>query len=52
MGLNRKHLIEGAKNSLKRLDLDYVDVLYCHRPDSETSLEEICRGMNTIIEKG
>lgn len=34
--LSMKHLIEGAKNSLKRLQLDYVDVLYCHRPDYDT----------------
>lgn len=30
-GLSRKHIIEGTKSSLKRLDMDYVDVLYCHR---------------------
>src|SRR3984885_13984810 len=37
-GLSRKHLIEGTKNSLKRLQLDYVDLLFCHRPDSETPI--------------
>ncbi|XP_048607512.1 probable voltage-gated potassium channel subunit beta [Brassica napus] len=31
-GFSRKHIIEGTKASLKRLDMDYVDVLYCHRP--------------------
>lgn len=32
-GLSRKHLIEGAKNSLKNLGVDYVDVIFAHRPD-------------------
>lgn len=38
-GLSRKHVIEGARNSLKRLGLDYVDILFCHRPDYETPME-------------
>ena len=50
--LSRKHIIEGIKNSLKRLQLDYVDVLYCHRPDHETPLEETIRAMNWVIEQG
>lgn len=50
--LSRKHIIEGTRNSLKRLQLDYVDVLYCHRPDYETPLEETCAAMNWIIEEG
>jgi aryl-alcohol dehydrogenase-like predicted oxidoreductase len=32
-GLSRKHVLEAIKNSLKRLGLDYVDVVFCHRPD-------------------
>ena len=48
--LSRKHVIEGIQNSLKRLQLDYVDVIFCHRPDYETPLEETCRAMNWIIE--
>ncbi|GFP90378.1 NAC domain-containing protein 100 [Phtheirospermum japonicum] len=32
-GLSRKHILEGTKNCLKRLDMEYVDVLYCHRPN-------------------
>ena len=48
--LSRKHIIEGLNNSLKRLQLDYVDVVFCHRPDWETPLEETCRAMNTVIE--
>lgn len=47
--LSRKHIIEGCKNSLKRMQLDYVDVLYCHRPIWDTPLEETCRAMDWII---
>jgi len=38
IGLSRKHVIEGLKNSLKRLGLDYVDVAFCHRPDYDTPM--------------
>lgn len=48
--LSRKHIIEGVNNSLKRLQVDYVDVIFCHRPDYETPLEETLRALNTIIE--
>jgi voltage-dependent potassium channel beta subunit len=50
-GLSRKHLIEGTKNSLKRLQLDYVDLLYCHRPDPNTPIEETVRAMDSLVEK-
>jgi aryl-alcohol dehydrogenase-like predicted oxidoreductase len=46
------HLISGTKASLKRLDMDYVDVLYCHRPDAATPIEETVRAMNHVIDKG
>ncbi len=52
VGLSRKHVIEGAINSLKRLQLDYVDVIYCHRPDYETPLEETCRAFDYLINNG
>ena len=52
MFLSRKHIIEGTKNSLKRLQVDYVDVLFCHRPDFDTQLEETCKAMNWVIEAG
>ena len=52
IGLSRKHIIEGIKNSLKRLQLDYVDILFCHRFDHETPLEETIRAMNWVIEQG
>jgi voltage-dependent potassium channel beta subunit len=51
-GLSRKHVIEGALAAIKRLDLDYVDVLFCHRPDPNTPVEETCRAMNWLIENG
>ena len=50
--LSRKHIIEGLTNSLKRLQLDYVDVVFCHRPDYETPLEETVAAMNWCIESG
>jgi len=48
-GLSRKHIIEGVRASLKRLRLDYVDVVFCHRHDASTPMEEIVRGMNQLI---
>lgn len=52
-GLSRKHIIEGMKRSLTRLDLHAVDVVYAHRPDFwHTPMEETVRAFNTIIEHG
>ncbi|OAA31644.1 alcohol dehydrogenase [Kosmotoga arenicorallina S304] len=51
-GLSRKHLLEGTWNSLKRLQLDYVDLIYCHRPDPETPIEETVFAMDYIIRNG
>jgi len=51
-GLSFKHLIEGTKNSLQRFKLDYVDLLYCHRPDPDTPIEETVRAMDLIIKSG
>jgi len=50
--LNRKYLMQAIDNSLKRLQLDYVDLVYCHRPDSHTSLEETVFAMHDIITQG
>ena len=50
--LNRKRLIEGINGSLERLQLDYVDLIYCHRPDKTTPIEETVRAMHNIIEWG
>ncbi len=51
-GLSRKHIIEGLSASLQRLQLDYVDLLFCHRPDYQTPIEETVRAMNHVIDKG
>jgi len=50
--LNRKRLIEGINGSLQRLQLDYVDLIYCHRPDRTTPVEETVWAMHNIIEWG
>jgi voltage-dependent potassium channel beta subunit len=51
-GLNYKHIVEGVNNSLKRLQMEYVDFLFAHRPDSETPIEETVRAMDLIIRQG
>lgn len=51
-GLSRKHVIEGANAALDRLQLDYVDLIYCHRPDIRTPIEETVRAMNFLIDQG
>lgn len=51
-GLSRKHIIEGLKASLTRLQLDYVDLIFCHRPDIYTPIEETVRAMNFLIDHG
>ncbi|KAL2644085.1 hypothetical protein R1flu_011672 [Riccia fluitans] len=51
-GLSRKHIVEGIKASLKRLEMEYVDLLYAHRPDTSTPIEETVRAMNWVIDHG
>nr|ODN99943.1 voltage-gated potassium channel beta-2 subunit [Cryptococcus depauperatus CBS 7855] len=51
-GLSRKHIIEGVTKSLKRLQLDYVDIVFAHRPDLTTPIEESVRAFNYLIDKG
>lgn len=51
-GLSRKHLIEGTKNALKRMGLEYVDLLFCHRPDLETPIEETVLAMDYLVRNG
>ncbi|MFH0887327.1 MAG: aldo/keto reductase [bacterium] len=51
-GLSRKHLIEGTKASLKRLKMEYVDLLYCHRPDPNTPIEETVLAMDYLVRSG
>jgi len=50
-GLSRKHIIEGTDAALARLQLDYVDLIFCHRPDINTPIEETVRAMNFIIDQ-
>lgn len=51
-GLSRKHIMEGCHAALKRLQVDYVDLLFCHRPDKNTPIEETVWAMNTLIQQG
>lgn len=51
-GLSRKHVMEGVNNSLKRLKLDYVDIVFAHRPDPLTPIEETVRGFTQVIREG
>ncbi|MFB6230070.1 MAG: potassium channel beta subunit family protein [Salinibacter sp.] len=51
-GLSRKHVIEGTEASLRRLQMDYVDLLFCHRPDVETPIEETVRAMSYLVDHG
>ncbi len=51
-GLSRKHILEGTHAALARLQMDYVDLLFCHRPDKKTPIEETVRAMTTLIDQG
>ena len=51
-GLSRKHIIEGTRGALDRLQMDYVDLIFCHRPDPDTPIEETVRAMSHVIERG
>jgi voltage-dependent potassium channel beta subunit len=51
-GLSRKHIVEGTDAALDRLQLDYVDLVYCHRPDTDTPLAETVRAMSYLIDSG
>ncbi|SFL37930.1 voltage-dependent potassium channel beta subunit, animal [Paenibacillus sp. 1_12] len=51
-GLSRKHLMEQCHASLKRLDVDYVDIYYCHRYDPQTPVEETLRAIDDLISQG
>jgi len=51
-GLSRKHVIEACHEALQRLQVDYLDLYFCHRPDKNTPIEETVRAMNTLIEQG
>ncbi|MCD6010446.1 MAG: alcohol dehydrogenase [Flavipsychrobacter sp.] len=51
-GLSRKHLTEACNAALQRLQVDYLDLFYCHRPDPETPMEEIVWTMNILLNQG
>jgi aryl-alcohol dehydrogenase-like predicted oxidoreductase len=51
-GLARKRVIEGMEGSLKRLGLEYVDIVFAHRADSHAPMEEVVRAFNWIIDQG
>jgi voltage-dependent potassium channel beta subunit len=51
-GLSRKHLTEACHQALRRLQTDYLDLFYCHRPDRETPMEEIVWTMNILLQQG
>jgi len=50
--LNRKYLLEAMEGSLERLGMNHVDLVYCHRPDPETPMEETVRAMSDIVSSG
>lgn len=52
MGLSRKHIIEACHAALKRLQVDYLDLYFCHRPDKNTPIEETVFAMNTLLQQG
>jgi len=51
-GLSRKHIYEACRRSLKRFQLDYLDLFFCHRPDPTTPIEETVRAMDDLIHEG
>lgn len=51
-GLSRKHILEGTHAALKRLRMDYVDLIFCHRPDKNTPIEETVWAMHQVIQQG
>ena len=51
-GLSRKHLVEACHEALLRLQLDYLDLYFCHRPDPNVPIEEVVCTMNVLIQQG
>lgn len=51
-GCSRKHLIEACNEALQRLQVDYLDLYFCHRPDKNTPIEETVWAMNHLIQQG
>jgi voltage-dependent potassium channel beta subunit len=51
-GLHRKHVVEACHAALRRLQVDYLDLYFCHRPDLETPIEETVRAMHDLVQQG
>jgi voltage-dependent potassium channel beta subunit len=51
-GLSRKHLVEACHEALQRLQVDYLDIYFCHRPDKNVPIEEVVWTMNHLIQQG
>jgi voltage-dependent potassium channel beta subunit len=51
-GLSRKHVVEACHQALARLQVDYLDLYYCHRPDPDTPIEETVRAMDLLVRQG
>ncbi len=52
IGLSRKHLVEACHDAMRRLQVDYLDLYFCHRPDKNTPIEEVVWTMNHLIQQG
>lgn len=52
LGLSRKHIVEACHAALKRLQVDYLDLFFCHRPDLDTPVEETVAAMSDLIRQG
>ncbi len=52
IGLSRKHIVDACHNGLKRLNVDYLDLYFCHRPDPNTPIEETVHAMSDLISQG
>lgn len=52
LGLSRKHVFEACHQAMKRLQVDYLDLYFCHRPDPEVPIEETVRVMTDLIQRG
>jgi voltage-dependent potassium channel beta subunit len=51
-GLSRKHIVEACHEALQRLQVDYLDIFFCHRPDKNVPIEEVVWTMNILIQQG
>jgi len=51
-GLGRKHVMEACHEALQRLQVEYLDIYFCHRPDKQVPIEEVVRTMNTLMQQG